>query len=64
MDKETTTKGTSHFAPKGVRKTTRKSTKHDFSKKIFDDALEKAEELGVSVSEYLSRITDATHNLN
>lgn len=56
-------RGTVHFAKPGRMKTTRKPTRHDFPKKVFDNAVDEAERLGISVSEYLSRITDATHDL-
>jgi len=63
MSEEPTTKGNAHFAT-GMRKySSVKHTKHPLKKKVFDDALKKAEKLGITVSEYLSRIVDETHDL-
>ena len=66
MDEQDTAldKGTTHFTPVGKKYATLRNTQHTLNKKVFDNALKEAEKLGISVSEYMARVLDATRNLD
>jgi len=64
MEQEKTVKGSCHFVPPKKKCAVLRHTPHTLKKTVFDNALKEAEKLGLSVSEYLSKVLDATHDLN
>ena len=57
-------KGNSKFVPQGKKNFSKKHTIHALHAEVFDNAFETASKLGLSVSEYLARVLDETHDLD